>query len=621
MSGSNIDALPFADGQCVACIPCRSRKVKCDLGSVDSPHDPPCLRCKREQKECYFSSTRRKRKPDECDEIPQEADHEAYERRNSRKRTRDSTEEHGTPYEQPSQSQPLQPPTVPRPLTPGGSFGRSKPLRRPTSRACSILSEDDPQINDDTAVLLQKTEIHNGHDALNLLYQAAGQTGDLARYSGSTPVTDKPTPRERYGSTIGARSGGNGIHEENTGGQTGWRSASHHNSVLSSQEPGLSQAIQSWSKLRFVRGQWFTSTEAISYIDFFYRFLYPLTPITIPDFHDPSTHAKLLTDEPMLAVTILTLSSRYMELPGPGARSRSFAIHEKLWNYLQGMIDRLIWGQEHFGGGFGGAGFQVGGSNPAARPKGLRTLGTIESLLMLTEWHTRALHFPPGDDNNELLVGDDVGPASSNGAGVAVSDGSSPEGIGGRRLDSWLEPCWRSDRMCWSLLANAKAFAYELGVFDDASSRTTTYDQPGHRQRAENIRRLLYIYINQTSGRLSLPSMLSDEHCKDLFVQSPAEAANFIVPRPISPSSDDPSNRSAAIQNATLYYWCTIAELMKDGNHDLFRSRQFTRNVIATGEYVERLEILHAKLGKWKEEFDRCSLSKMLHLRWDYATC
>ncbi|KAI7517443.1 hypothetical protein KC343_g23017, partial [Hortaea werneckii] len=24
-----------------ACIPCRKRKVRCDLGSVDSPHDPP----------------------------------------------------------------------------------------------------------------------------------------------------------------------------------------------------------------------------------------------------------------------------------------------------------------------------------------------------------------------------------------------------------------------------------------------------------------------------------------------------------------------------------------------------------------------------------------------------
>src|ERR1700709_1542757 len=48
-----------------ACIPCRRRKVKCDLGSVDNPSDPPCVRCRRESKECYFSATRSKEKTDD----------------------------------------------------------------------------------------------------------------------------------------------------------------------------------------------------------------------------------------------------------------------------------------------------------------------------------------------------------------------------------------------------------------------------------------------------------------------------------------------------------------------------------------------------------------------------
>jgi hypothetical protein len=34
-----------------ACIPCRRRKVKCDLGSVHNPSDPPCMRCRRESRE------------------------------------------------------------------------------------------------------------------------------------------------------------------------------------------------------------------------------------------------------------------------------------------------------------------------------------------------------------------------------------------------------------------------------------------------------------------------------------------------------------------------------------------------------------------------------------------
>jgi len=565
------------------------------------------LRCKREQKECYFSSTRRKRKPDERDETPQEAELGAYEQRNSRKRTKDSAEEVTAAQENPLQSQRLHPATAPRPLTPGGSLGQARPLRRPTSHPSSVVSEDDVQISDNTAALLQKTELYNGHDALNLLYEAAGQTGDLARYNGSTYRTDATANRAPHGLDAASISNpyGNSNHNGSHRVQDTQPTSSYDKPVLSPQEPGIANALRAWSKLRFVRGQWFTATEAISYIDYFYRFLNPLTPITIPDFQNPSTHPKLLYDEPMLAVTILTLASRYMNLRGPGARSRSFAIHEKLWNYLQGMIDRLIWGQEQFGGGSGGLGFQTGGSDPPSRPKGLRTLGTVESLLMLTEWHTRALHFPPGDDNNELLVENDIDPSISN-------DTNMTEGIAGRRIDSWLEPCWRSDRMCWSLLANAKAIAYELGVFDVSSYQSSpVYSYPRYRSRAENVRRLLYIYITQTSGRLSLPSMLHDEHTQDLFSQSTTQAANFTAPQPSSTSLDGGRSDSAVnAQNATLYYWCSIAKLMKEANHDLFRSRQFTRDVIASGEYVDRLETLRAKLRKWKNEFDKCDLSE-----------
>ena len=42
-----------------------------------------------------------------------------------------------------------------------------------------------------------------------------------------------------------------------------------------------------------------------------------------------------------------------------------------------------------------------------------------------------------------------------------------PGGVGGKRIESWLEPAWRSDRMCWMLLSTAMGLAYELGVFDD----------------------------------------------------------------------------------------------------------------------------------------------------------
>ena len=46
-------------------IPCRRRKVRCELGPVDAPQDPPCARCRREGKSCVFSATLRRRKAGE----------------------------------------------------------------------------------------------------------------------------------------------------------------------------------------------------------------------------------------------------------------------------------------------------------------------------------------------------------------------------------------------------------------------------------------------------------------------------------------------------------------------------------------------------------------------------
>ena len=42
-----------------ACLNCRVRKVKCDLGSVDNPVDGKCARCKRERKDCVFVESKK----------------------------------------------------------------------------------------------------------------------------------------------------------------------------------------------------------------------------------------------------------------------------------------------------------------------------------------------------------------------------------------------------------------------------------------------------------------------------------------------------------------------------------------------------------------------------------
>lgn len=115
------------------------------------------------------------------------------------------------------------------------------------------------------------------------------------------------------------------------------------------------------------------------------------------------------------------------------------------------------------------------------------------------------MHFPASDDGEDIFAS----------TGGDLTDGSHEEqSTGESTFAGWIEPALRSDRMCWSLIGTAYALAYELGIFGNyaegpqpveggISWRTSVRK---HRQRADRIERLLYIYITQTSGRLGFPS-------------------------------------------------------------------------------------------------------------------
>jgi hypothetical protein len=621
-----------------ACIPCRRRKVRCDLGPVDHPHDPPCVRCRRESKECFFSATRRKRKADGGDEYEDEVVDDEYEQRNGRKRMR-SVPDDTTPQRRPD---PLQiaratPATayVSQPLTPGGSVGRYEPLRRPATAVEQPNYEEDQKINNETVATLQGGEVFSGHDALNLLMEAAGRNGDIAGHHRTGSASSMHRPGMGSVTTPGSATNFASPQANPTQGLRGERQPvrsttdSHVDPAIQQphtslpdppNEVALAEAVKAWSRFRFVRAGWLTAKEAIAYIDYFYTFLSPLTPIVVPDYRDHAAHGKLLKEEPMLVVTLLTISSRFAPPNSPsstGATSRSYLIHEKFWKYLQGMIDRMIYGQEQFGGGFCGAGQQPGSDvNPLSR-KGLRTLGTVESLMLLTEWHPRALHFPPGDDDDELVLPDDLG----------VADSTSIPGAGGQRIDSWLEPCWRSDRMCWMLLGNAMSLAFEIGVFDDtseaefeeANQHLSHATVKAYFRRKTHLKDLLVIYVTQTSGRLGLSSMLPKiERETDLQMQkTPNQLYEERVSRIKAPPpqfgmrSDGQrlpletvaTQERHAVQDLVLDFWSRIAKIMEMGNLKLFPNRRQTRELLKSGRYEELLKHFQTPLHEWKSSF------------------
>ncbi|KAF5024894.1 hypothetical protein F66182_3016 [Fusarium sp. NRRL 66182] len=607
-----------------ACIPCRRRKVRCDLGSVDNPHDPPCVRCRRESKECFFSATRRKRKTDDDG-----SDQDEYIIRNGRKRLHVS----GSP-----------PPLVERrsyssvPLTPGGSHGQSQPLRRPDGSRAGRRRDSEWGGEGDANQTLENIEaqtvmrrgVFGPQDALDLLYKAA---------------TDSPAiERERRESTSSARPPAPQPPVEDTG-PYGYvprstpkpqRTEQPVDPELSrpelSSQPGYTEAIKAWQRFRFVRAGWFTALEAIEYIDYYYKYLSPLTPISPPTFSNPASHVTLLYEEPILTVTLLTIASRYRKMPGTGGHCRSHAIHEQLWMYLRGMIERCLWGQEAFGGGFcvppsTSAIFDESQTSSTAPWRGLRkgslrTLGTIESLMILTEWHPRALHFPPTEATDELVLPMEAAFQAITAADEDPSKTLGP-GFGGKRIESWLEPAWRSDRMCWMLLSTANGLAYELGVFDDIEEllkddaiTRPEYQEESYRQRAFRIKRLLLIYTTQLAGRLGWTNM-APAHLR----RSDPALARF---RPNSVDGTTPGTNPSSLSNhfnyvpdlelddQIIHCWAGISNAMEMGNEKIFRSRKHTTQIIQNGKYISILKEFEPILRDWWREFELFKLPEFI---------
>ncbi|OAA57229.1 Zn(2)-C6 fungal-type DNA-binding domain protein [Cordyceps fumosorosea ARSEF 2679] len=604
-----------------ACIPCRRRKVRCDLGSVDNPHDPPCVRCRRESKECFFSATRRKRKSEDDG-----SDLEEYIIRNGRRKVQATSPgrvEHRVYAE----------PTIPQ----SNTNWRSQPLRRPDGGRRDKRTGDDSgdegnqTLENIEAQTVMRQTVYGPHDALDLLYKAATdgpasnhqRDSSIVSASGAAAPTSAASTSHTNPLSIHNRRQSS-VRELPRQPSASARPAQveHHTSDLAS-HPAYADAIKAWSRFRFVRAGWFTAQEAIEYIDYYYKYLSPLTPISPPTFSNPASHLTLLTEEPILTVTLLTIASRYRQIPGTGGQCRSHAIPEQLWTYLRGMIERCLWGQEAFGGGFCGS----GGSATTAmlseetsstapwrglRKGSLRTLGTIESLLILTEWHPRALHFPPQEATDELVL-----PMAESSPLMATEDEMArPAGgsFGGKRIESWLEPAWRSDRMCWMLLSTAMGLAYELGVFDDIDAMLKDdaitrpeYRDEAYRLRANRIKRLLLIYTSQLAGRLGWTSM-APEHLRRA---DPAVARK----RPLTTDGNTPSTSYSLsntfnyvpdleLDDQIIHCWAGISNAMYIGNEKFFKSRQHTTDIIQSGKYVELLGEYGPMLKDWYREFE-----------------
>lgn len=243
---------------------------------MDEPHDPPCVRCRREAKECYFSATRRKRKADIDDgqftgDGPPDEDYAAHIARKKSSRASDSFDQQSLPNGRQSLTSGSLPSTSP---LDGYDLHREGPLQHDSPYATNRelgRAEDgrDQEVSNETAAALFQSPINVPGDALHLLLKASDESehmqrrdaGSLGRRSRSQSVRNSSIVHGRYNSRPSSQ------HQAAQNYPLNIDPAISGSRADNDGTPIPIEALKLWSRLRFVRAGWFTAKEAISYVD------------------------------------------------------------------------------------------------------------------------------------------------------------------------------------------------------------------------------------------------------------------------------------------------------------------------------------------------------------------
>lgn len=288
-----------------------------------------------------------------------------------------------------------------------------------------------------------------------------------------------------------------------------------------------------------------------------------LSPILTDFYSNHQNHYLLITREPVLCCTILMISSRYHVLPGAGGESRNFFIHYRLWQHCQQLTMRLIFGQEK------------------STKSRIRSLGTVEALMLMAEWHPRSLHFPPETDGwDDDLISTTPKP----------SDHSQSSASANRWLEDMIEPSRRSDQMSWMLLGCALSLALELGIFETEEEDSSDEEQAWREQmtlRRQRVQRLLYVYINQLAWRIG---------CMSPIPQSLNHAVlGGRKPRGLS----QPGSTWLVFMDS----WIELTKLAQSVTDMFFPSAKFARQQLHSGRYVGLLDHFRPLLNQWKDKY------------------
>jgi hypothetical protein len=304
----------------------------------------------------------------------------------------------------------------------------------------------------------------------------------------------------------------------------------------------------------------------------FFVYFAPLSAIDISQFREHEDHTALVYDEPLLCCALLVISSRAFILPGAGATTRSHNIHQRLWQYYELLLKRVVLGQE---------------KHSSAKT---RTLGTIESFLLLSDWHPRAIYLPPETEGWDAFL---ISPAYDRVNRRRQGDEASTI----RWREDVFEPVKRGDRMSWMLLGLATNLGCELGVLESHTEEPC--QSAAYQQRRLRAGRLLTLYVTQTAVRLGYPDLL-------LNVPAVLQNANGLS-----------HNLSSESQGWRVYttLWRELVQLAKAARAAFFCPSAKGKSKVLDNQYMILLEHFESSLTKWHSDFVSQSECKSDRLR------
>lgn len=279
-----------------ACLNCRTKKVKCDMGPVGNPHGPPCLRCRRERKKCEFPPSKHRV------DIGQEV-----------------------------------------------SDMCGIPTASAVKKCGYESSTHSKEVSDSGTSALDskwKIEVYSMQNALEFLAKAAGSVAhsegpDINSELNSSSMQNALSKIVKSFS-IDQESSAPPECAHNT--QSSARAAPFSFEGLGNMQPQLFTKL---TDIEFIGDDRVISEmEAIKLIDAFFLRMHPFFPHIPLQLQEPEE----LVRYPLLLCAILTVSSRYqsfreLKLFEGSSGDRALDIHEKLWAYSQRLISQTIWAE------------------------------------------------------------------------------------------------------------------------------------------------------------------------------------------------------------------------------------------------------------------------------------